>query len=272
MSSYLDQFNYQLYGSENHRQWVFLHGLMGYGQNWRKIATDLSQQDQVLTFDQRGHGKSMKPATGYAPEDYADDLFLILQELGWKKIVLVGHSLGGRNALMFAAKFPEMLDKLVIVDIGPDSRPDAPAYYQRLFDLIPTPFKSKLAAKSFFMNEFMAIGKEYGQPQTLGAYLYSNIDELPDGRADWRFSTKAMIASVQQGRAQDHWNELRQLPMPTLVIRGENSKDLTADEFKRMQLSNPRVQGVEIPGAGHWVHFDQPQAFIKALRDFVQSQ
>ncbi|MFN7262593.1 MAG: alpha/beta fold hydrolase, partial [Pseudobdellovibrionaceae bacterium] len=193
MASYLSQFNYQLYGPDEGRKWVFLHGLMGYGLNWRKIATALASTERVLTFDQRGHGQSMKPVTGYAPEDYADDLALILEELGWSKITLVGHSLGGRNAIMFSHKFPEKVERLVIEDIGPDSRPEAPEYYRTLLGLVPTPFQSKLRAKEFFMNEFPKLAQNYDQPQTLGSYFYSNIIENPDGTADWRFSKEAMI-------------------------------------------------------------------------------
>lgn len=303
MSSYLSLFNYQIFlpngfnaettpigftefeDSKTAKQikiWVFLHGLMGYGQNWRRIAQQISEQTDswnfVFTFDQRGHGKSFQPITGFAPDDYAEDLALILEELKQKdpvwgnKIILVGHSMGGRNALAFASKFPEKLEKLIIVDIGPDSRPEAPNYYQNLLDLVPTPFANKLMAKEFFMNQFAVLAKNYKQPQTLGAYLYSNIQEdSKSGLCDWRFSKAAMIQSVVQGRAQDHWPYLRGLTMPTLVIRGGSSEDLTLDEFRRMCLANPRIHGVEIPEAGHWVHFDKPKEFLKELLEFAKS-
>lgn len=270
MSSYLSQFNYQLFGPENGRKWVFLHGLMGYSQNWRKIISGLEATERVLVYDQRGHGKSHKPLTGYAAEDYADDLFLITQELGWEQFILVGHSMGGRNALMFAHKFPEKLIKLVIEDIGPEGDLSAPDYYKWLFGLVPTPFATKLAAKEFFMNDFPDLVKGRSeQPGTLGLYLYSNIVDLPDGKADWRFSKEAMLSTVVQGRAKDHWTELRNLPVETLIIRGERSKELSHEVFQRMTLANPRIQGVEIANAGHWVHADQPQEFLKAIKQFT---
>src|SRR5512135_2152018 len=100
--SYLDNFSYQVLGNEKGAKVVFLHGLMGSGVNWRKIAQSLEADYQVLIFDQRGHGRSFQPSSGYAPEDYANDLALILEELRWEKILLVGHSMGGRNALHFA--------------------------------------------------------------------------------------------------------------------------------------------------------------------------
>jgi len=112
MSSYLEQFNYQFmrpagipvqvddYKNPKLRRFVFLHGLMGYGMNWRRIATGLQQNDIALVFDQRGHGKSIKPVTGYAHEDYADDLELIRRDLVWEDFNFVGHSMGGSNALL----------------------------------------------------------------------------------------------------------------------------------------------------------------------------
>lgn len=264
----MDQFNYQLSGPENGRRWVFLHGLMGFGLNWRKIVQNLEATERVLTYDQRGHGKSIKPANGYSPEDFADDLYKIAQDLGWDRFILVGHSMGGRNALIFANKYPQMVERLVIEDIGPDSNPDAPRYFENMLGKIPTPFPSKQAAKDFFMNQFLTISRSLGQPDTLGGYLYANLIETPDGKADWRFRKEAIVLTARQGRASDHWKELRRLNMPTLIIRGERSEELPRAIYDRMLLANPNIQGIEISNAGHWVHSDQPQEFLKALKDF----
>ncbi|GIL17602.1 MAG: hydrolase [Oligoflexia bacterium] len=242
---------------------------MGYGSNWRKIVSGLESTERILTFDQRGHGRSMKPLTGYASEDYADDLFLITQELGWDQFILVGHSMGGRNALIFAHKFPEKVQKLIIEDIGPDANVGAIDRYKRMLDSVPTPFATKLEAKQFFMNEFPKLGFGDENAQTIGQYLHSNIEEKPDGTSDWRFSKDAIMATVIQGRAKEAWDELRTLTMPTLIIRGENSKELSPDVFKRMIVANPRIKGVEIANAGHWVHFDQPQEFLRIIKEFA---
>jgi len=270
MSSYLAQFNYQLSGPENGRRWVFLHGLMGYALNWRRIAKDLETTERILTYDQRGHGRSMQPETGYAPEDYADDLWQITNELGWDKFILVGHSMGGRNAVSFAHRHAEKVEKLIIEDIAPEGDPKAAEYYRWLLGVVPTPFASKALAREFFTKEFMQqVAGRVENPEVLSAYFYSNIVELPDGQADWRFSKNAIVTSVIQGRSHDFWNEIRALPMPTLVIRGENSKELPREVFRRMGLANPRIEGVEIPNAGHWVHSDQPEEFLKVIRRFT---
>ena len=90
--------------------------------NWRRITPHFEQEYQILIFDQRGHGQSFHPPSGYFPKHYAQDLEDILKELGWNHIYLVGHSLGGRNALAFASKFTHRVGKLVVEDIGPHKK------------------------------------------------------------------------------------------------------------------------------------------------------
>jgi pimeloyl-ACP methyl ester carboxylesterase len=281
MISYLSQFNYQIIKGggtslsreesldPNLTRLVFLHGLMGFGLNWRRIVTHLPETCVSFIFDQRGHGKSIKPQSNYSPRDYAEDLELIRQELEWPSFVLVGHSMGGRNALWYTHLYPERVEKLIIEDIGPESKPEAISYYSSLINSIPTPFESKLKAKEWLLNDFnkTPFGKSGGQ--NLGHYLYANIIETPEGLADWRFSKSAILESVQLGRAQDHWSIWESLIIPTLIIRGENSLDLSQSVYNEMLTRQPLATGVVIPGSGHWVHFDKPQEFLEALISFL---
>lgn len=266
--SFLENFHYQISGKPKAKKIVFLHGLMGYAQNWRKIVQSFEDDYEILVYDQRGHGRSHKPLTGYSPNDYADDLYLILEELHWQKCFLVGHSMGGRNALNFAHRFPEKIEKLVIEDIGPENDDAGLKRYTKLLEMIPTPFVSKLRAKEFFLNDFIQLSRDRDKPLMLGQYLYSNIIENPDGTADWRFSKNSILASLNEGRMKDQWQEFEALKMPTLVVRGANSRDLKHEVYAEMLRRNPSVKGVEIANAGHWVHYDQPQAFVDVLREF----
>jgi esterase len=257
---FLEQFHHSIYGSNDSPKLVFLHGLMGFSGNWRRITPAFEKDYQILTYDQRGHGRSMKPASGYEPEDYAQDLVQILDELNWEKVHLVGHSMGGRNAQNFTAQFPHRVEKLVIEDIGPDTNPEAVQRIEKIVLGAPTPFHDKKTAKEFFYNSY--------QNASLGAYLYSNIEEKPDGTLDWRFSPKAILDSVRLGRAQERWSELAGLKVPTLLIRGENSDELPRDVYEKSLTLNKLIQGVEIKNSGHWVHFDQPDLFIEAIKNF----
>src|SRR5690606_37393571 len=122
--------------------------------NWRKITSALQQEYEILIFDQRGHGRSFHPKDSYQPEDYARDLEQILDELDWKTILLVGHSMGGRNALVFASQFPHRVNALVLVDISPEADERAVERIEFLLNLVPVPFESKEKAKVFFEEEF----------------------------------------------------------------------------------------------------------------------
>lgn len=264
--SYLQNFKYEIHGVDGAEKVVFLHGLMGSGANWRKITSQLKVDYQVLTFDQRGHGWSFKPPKGYTPEDYAIDLKLILDELGWEKVHLVGHSMGGRNALRFAFKFPQRLLSLTIEDIGPEGNPEAMQRTLRLLDLVPAPFPDKASAKKFFAEEFPALIATHPQKEILGPYLFTNIEEKPDGTADWRFFKDGIVESLKLGHFKERWEEVTGLTLPTLWIRGELSEDLTRPEFEKILKSNPKIKGVEIAGAGHWIHYEKPTEFLNVLR------
>ncbi|MBX3021036.1 MAG: alpha/beta hydrolase [Bdellovibrionales bacterium] len=266
--SYLEQFHYQITGNPQGHKLVFLHGLMGAGANWRPVAKAFDAEFNILTFDQRGHGRSFQPATGYSPRDYAQDLKLILDELGWTDIGLVGHSMGGRNALEFALHFSQRVKGLVIEDIGPEASSEAMGRIQKMIDLVPVPFASREQAREFFTNNYPNLISWSSQAQTVSRFFHSNIVEQPDGTHDWRFSRSGIRETMEAGRREDRWDALRNLKMPVLLVRGEFSTDLPRPVFDRMKQVLPQAEAVEIAGAGHWVHFDQSAAFIAALKSF----
>lgn len=269
VKSYLSQFNYQVLGSPDKPKLVFLHGLMGGANNWKRITQDLEQEYHILVFDQRGHGKSFKPHYGYSPRDYSEDLKLILQELGWSKVGLIGHSMGGRNALEFAGMFPQMLWALVLEDIGPEINKEAAARIRSWIEAVPVPFPSKKAAREFFNGPFLSLVSTTEKPEMLAEFFYWNMEEKDGGVVDWKFFKPGILTSLLEGRDHERWRLLRELKVPTLVVRGERSQDLTPEIFTKMQTMSPLIEGVEIPNSGHWIHFEQPQVFIKILKDFL---
>ncbi len=267
--SHLEQFHYKLTGPEQGRTWVFLHGLMGYSNNWASVIRAIDSTERCLVYDQRGHGQSFKPRQGYSSEDYANDLKNIIDELGFKKIILVGHSMGGRNALCFASAYPERVDKLIIEDIGPEGDPNNYLYYENMLGSIPTPFAGRKQAQEFFERQFSQVFRVKEDPKVLAGFLIANLKENEVGLLDWRFSSKAMIESVRQGRSKDSWELVKKLNVPTLWIRGENSTELSSETFQRILSTNPIIQGVIIPKAGHWVHSENKEGFVAAMKSFT---
>lgn len=259
--SWMKNFNADIRGPESAPKLVFLHGLMGAWVNWRKIIGAFEKDYRILAYDQRGHGRSFRPESGYGPYEYADDLLKILDELGWSTVDLVGHSMGGRNAMAFAYKHPERMKKLVVEDIGPEGSPENVSHIEGILAKVPTPFHDKRLAKETILSGF--------EDQVLANYLYSNIAEVSPGEFDWRFSKEAILKSVREARLRNWWKEWEGLQVPTLVVRGDKSDELSEATFQEMLSRQPQARGEVIQNAGHWVHFDQAQAFIEALKKFL---
>ncbi|MBC7743171.1 MAG: alpha/beta hydrolase [Bdellovibrionaceae bacterium] len=266
---FLENFNYSILGTNTSDRIVFVHGLMAFSANWRKIASRMEADFQCLIYDQRGHGRSFKPEAGYSPEVFAEDLDKITTELGWTSFHLVGHSMGGRNSMVFAYKYPEKVRTLTIEDMGPDADPGINNYYHQMLDSVPTPFANKAAVHQFFDTEFLHKFHPKEPPQVLMLFLQANLEEKPDGTYDWKFSKHAVYEIAREGHTKDRWLEVSSFKMPVLLVRGENSHVLSAETFEKMQQVNPNIQGVEIKSVGHWVHFEKYQEFISELRQFI---
>ena len=270
--TYLENFNIQMTGDKAAtKKLVFLHGLMGSAANWGKITKAFEKDYSILAFDQRGHGKSFQPDSGYSPEDYADDLLQITEYLGWSNIDLIGHSMGGRNALVYASNHPERVRKLVVEDIGPEKNISGLNSIKVLLESVPVPFPDKAMAKAFFVNDFLEIHKNNPMAKTLSQYFYTNIADI-DGQANWRFSLKGIFESLKEGHENDYTEITKNLVTNTLYIRGENSKEFSKDSFEKTLQLNNKITGVEIAKSGHWVHFDQPEEFIKQLKNFLDAE
>lgn len=272
--SYFSQFHSSLTGDAAKPKLVFLHGVMGFALNFRRIIKAFEADYQILAYDQRGHGRSFHPKTGYAPEDYAEDLRKILDELKWPSITLVGHSMGGRAAYFFAAHHPERVTRLVIEDIGPKTYETGTGVtlVERMLSAVPVPFSSKRDARAWFDTTFQELFSTERKVKELAEYLYANIKESENGQAVWRFSIDGIRESVAQGRTHERWDDISALTMPTLVVRGELSGDLPKPVFERMLALNPHLKGVEIQGSGHWIHSDKPEVFIDVLRRFFNDE
>ena len=274
MSNFLSQFHYSVLGDPNNpKKIVFIHGLMAFAANWRKIASRMENDYQCLIYDQRGHGRSFKPETGYSTKDFALDLDKITDELGWTEFHVIGHSMGARNAMVFGHLFPQKVLTLTLEDMGPEANEKALGYYKRMLESIPTPFATKEHSKRYFENSFAKNFRAKEPLTVLSTFLQANLEEKTtgphQGMIDWKFSKDAIYEIVELGNNQNHWLEVSSFKMPVLTIRGENSHVLSRETFEKMQTVNPNIRGVEIAGAGHWVHYEKSDEFAQALKDFI---
>jgi pimeloyl-ACP methyl ester carboxylesterase len=235
---------------------------MGFAANWGKVWPQFQEERQILVFDQRGHGRSAKPTSGYGPADYADDLKGLLDHLGLAKCHIVGHSMGGRVALKFVERYPENSLSLTLEDSGVETNFDRVGWLEGLLGHVPTPFADRAAAKEYFEKNFR------DDPLT-GSFLNANLETKEDGRLDWRFYKEGMFASIREGATMESAKIFQSLNLPTLVVRGARSAHLPAAEANRMAAARPNVKLITVEGAGHFVHAEQSAAFNAALKEFL---
>jgi pimeloyl-ACP methyl ester carboxylesterase len=240
----------------------FLHGGSAHAHWFDLVAPAFADRYHVLSLDQRGHGQSDWPVPpAYATEDFARDLLGVLDALGWERAVVVGHSMGGHNAMAFAAWHPARVRGLVIVD----SRPAIPE--ERLGHLrrrghsalrLHRTLESAVAAFRLLPRETVA------DPAFLAHLAAVGVIQR-DGGWSYRFDP----AGNRLRRPADAWPLLGRITAPTLIVRGELSPILLREEAERMRAMIPGGTLAEIPGVYHHVVLDAPVAFVGALERFL---
>ncbi|MGN6700470.1 MAG: alpha/beta fold hydrolase [Thermomicrobiales bacterium] len=244
---------------------LLLHGLRDQAHEWDTIAPLLRPFGRVIALDQRGHGASSHPPTGYAPEDFAADLAAFCAALALPASVVIGHSLGGRTAYLYAADHPEQVIALAVIDIGADAAPAT----------IPGAIAALQAGYGPFQTHDEATHTLLGgnrQPNaSMRRYLEYNLHRDADGRLAWRYSLDAAIAATRLSRARAYWDVVRRLRVLTLLVRGARSDVLPPAEAAQFCATVPdhRCTLVEIPGAGHLVPQARPYELAAILQDWL---
>lgn len=260
--------HYLDWGIEGNPPMICLHGLTGHAGTWNAFARGMRDRYHVIALDQRGHGESEWAHDGYDPRDYVADLAALCEHLGKGRITVIGLSLGGMVAIQFAALFPESVERIVVVDIGP--APSSGVIERRREEgAYPSRFESLDAAV-----EWAQRGDAWPRPQVLREDLGGRLRLQGDGSWVWKTDPQAMATSslgFWAQRAESHWAAYAGIHCPVLAVRGLDS-DYLSDEIRlRMQRLNERCRWIDIPAAGHNVVSDQPAPFLKAVRNFLEA-
>lgn len=242
---------------------VFLHGLFGQGRNWTQIAKQLAQEHQVVLVDLPNHGASAWTQE-FSYAQMAAAVAELLEGLG-EPAVLVGHSMGGKVAMMVALLYPERLKKLVVVDIAPaahHSESEFAGYIAALKSIQLDQLTGRSAAEAAVADAI---------PQwSIRAFLLQNLRHSEDGWY-WQLNLDLLerdLHDIGEWPADDLAG-VAPYSGPTLWMRGERS-DYAAPRFEpAMTRWFPRHHKVTIKGAGHWVHSEKPDVFLEVLRHFL---
>ncbi|MEO9256355.1 MAG: alpha/beta hydrolase, partial [Tepidiformaceae bacterium] len=194
---------------------LFLHGLTGVAEVWGPTIEALGGGSRYLAMDQRGHGHSPKPPTGYGIAEYVRDVRAAVHEMGLAPLHLVGHSMGARVAMVFAARHPELLRSVSIVDIGPEEWREN--YEQTVKGLarLPLSYPSMDAALTRgrsrggeSIDSALAVAPSGApSPERLRAIAEARMQTLPDGTVAWLASREALEQSVVSHRSRSFWTE-----------------------------------------------------------------
>jgi esterase len=239
---------------------AILHGLFGSGRNWTSIAQRLGERHHVIAFDLRNHGASPWAATMDYPE-MADDLSAAMQARGHHHYALIGHSMGGKVAMVAALKRSEEVDRLVIVDIAPVAYPiPFLAYIRAMRDLDLGTITRRRDADAQ-LAKVIANSAERG-------FLVQNL-MFEDGAPRWRLNLAAIETAMPTLAGFPLFPPGTIYRGPTLFVAGGKSRAVLPEYEPSIRSLFPRTDLVRIADAGHWVHAEQPAAFLAAVELFL---
>ncbi|WBL26068.1 alpha/beta fold hydrolase [Zunongwangia sp. HGR-M22] len=243
------------------KPFIILHGFLGMGDNWKTLGKMFSEDGyEVHLVDQRNHGKSPH-SDDFSYELLVEDLKEYIEEHKLEKIVLLGHSMGGKTAMLFAATYPELLDKLIIVDI-------APKYYEPHHQEILAGLTLLEDANLSSRQEASKIISEYVPDRPTQLFLLKNLDREGKGNYVLKVNLKTLKDKIENIGAGLEKDEVYK--GETLFIKGEKSNYIRLPEDEQLLRTHfPEAKIEVISNAGHWVHAENQNDFYNAIIRFL---
>ena len=240
---------------------LLLHGLAGHAGEWTQTAEWLTRDHHALALDARGHGYSTRRPADVSPDAQVADAALVLTRLGEGPGLVIGQSLGGVTAMLLAAQHPELVAGLILADAAPGDGGRGDRAARAMSDALgtwPVPFTDRRAAVGYFGAQF---GDGAAGPWADG------LQKRGDGL--WpRFDAHVMARTLGEMEQSSTWPQWRAITCPTMVVRAEHGV-LDADVVDQLQAERHDATVVELAGARHDLHLDQPRAWRKTVQSFV---
>lgn len=235
---------------------MFLHGLFGYGRNWRSIARAFEHHTVVLP-DLRNHGQSFHD-DDLSLSAMAADIEGLRQNLGWDTFILIGHSLGGKVAMQYAHDFGQHLTQLFVLDIAPKTYPLDE--HRQLIEAMQSLDLSTLQQRR---DADQALRATIPNP-AVRQFLLSNLKQT-DTQWHWQMNLSGFAQHLSRLKAAPHTTgSFRQCPV--YFLGGAKANYITAEDLPLIHAQFPEAQVDWLPEAGHWLHVEQPEALVTYLK------
>lgn len=240
---------------------LILHGFLGMSDNWKTLGLQFSTEGfEVHLLDLRNHGRSFH-SEEFSYELMSQDILNYCIAHNLSKVNMIGHSMGGKTAMLFATQHPEMVDRLLIADIGPKFYPP---HHQTILDgLNAVDFTTKPSRSDVetILEEYIT---DFGTRQFLMKSLYWK----EPGQLAYRFNLSVFNRKIEEiGVALPEASVFEKL---TLFIRGGNSNYILDDDFENIRMHFPEAAIETIPNAGHWLHAENPVLFHELAISFFK--
>lgn len=241
------------------KPFVILHGFLGMSDNWKTLGNQFAENFEVHLIDQRNHGRSFhSPDHHY--EALSEDLKQYFDHHNIEEAIVLGHSMGGKTAMFFASKYPELVSHLIVADISPRFYPihhDTILSGLNSFDF--KEIKSRGAADKQLAN--------YIPQVSVRQFLLKNLYWKEKGKLAFRMNLEALTENVSEvGEALPlHFK----FDKNTLFLKGDKSEYIGTQDEAIIKRQFPKANIITITNAGHWLHAENPEQFYEAVINFV---
>ncbi|PRP80075.1 abhydrolase domain-containing protein 11-like [Planoprotostelium fungivorum] len=251
---------------------LVMHGLFGSHQNWRAIGKRLAANTSapVHLIDLRNHGES--PHTpDHSYDLMSEDVLRYIDSINAPKANLIGHSMGGKVVMNLALREPEIIEKLVVVDISPINYKDSFKKFSDYIDIMKGLDLSKIKNRKQADDAIAPFVTQY----TLRQFLLTNLRDISKDPStpsfDWKINLEALAKSMPDIRDFPQQGE-RVFRGPTLFLGGADSRYIASEYEETMRKLFPLHTTQFIGGAGHWVQAEKPEEFIKIVSAFLKGE
>ena len=240
---------------------LILHGFLGMSDNWKTLGIQYANLGfQVHMLDLRNHGRSFH-SNEFNYQVMTNDVLEYCVEHNLENVAIIGHSMGGKVAMLFATTYPKKVDRLIVADIGPKYY--SPHHQDILAGLNAVDF-SKKPDRTQVDEILKTFIPDFGTRQFLMKSLYW---EEP-GQLAFRFNLPVFNAQIEQIGAELSSNAI--FEKPTLFIRGGNSNYIKDEDFETIVSHFPSAEFQTIPNVGHWLHAENPTLFFEKTSVFLK--